>query len=284
MKLTKDKIILIIGLGLIGGSYAKKLSLEDYHVRAISRTKEDIDFAKRHGIIEEGSTLPTKEMFEGVDLVIFALYPLVFFEFIKNNYQFIDDKTIITDVTGIKKEVISKALPYIKHKENFIPSHPMAGREVYGLENAKENLFVGANFIITPTPFASNEAIELVEDLGKVLEFKRISILSPEEHDEMIAFLSQLTHVLAVTLMTCKDSIHLKEYTGDSFRDLTRIAKINENMWSELFILNKQSLLDEMNLFVKQFEKFKKALETEDVDTMKEMMKLSTYNRSFFDK
>ena len=284
MKLTKDKIILIIGLGLIGGSYAKKLSLEGYHVRAISRTKEDIDFAKRHGIIEEGSTLPTKEMFEGVDLVIFALYPLVFFDFIKNNHQFIDDKTIITDVTGIKKEVISQVLPYIKHKENFIPSHPMAGREVYGLENAKENLFVGANFIITPTPFASNEAIELVEDLGKVLEFKRISILSPEEHDEMIAFLSQLTHVLAVTLMTCKDSIHLKEYTGDSFRDLTRIAKINENMWSELFIINKQSLLDEMNLFVKQFEKFKKALETEDVDTMKEMMRLSTYNRSFFDK
>ena len=284
MKLSKDKDILIIGLGLIGGSYAKKLSLEGYRVRAISRTKEDIEFAKKHNIIVSGQTKPTKEIFSDVSLIIFALYPLVLFDFIKENYQYIEDDTVITDVTGIKQEVIEKVLPYIKNKENFVPSHPMAGREVYGLENAKENLFVGANFIITPTCYSSSDAISMVEDLGKVLEFKRIALLTPEKHDEMIAFLSQLTHVIALTLMTCKDSTHLKEYTGDSFRDLTRIAKINENMWSELFLLNKQSLLNEMNIFLDQFEKFKKALETEDVDTMKQMMILSTHNRSFFDK
>ena len=114
--------------------------------------------------------------------------------------------------------------------------------------------------------------------------FKNISILSVEEHDEMIAFLSQLTHCIAVSLMTCKNSTHLKEYTGDSFRDLTRIAKINEDMWSELFMLNKEELLSQMELFENKFKELKTSLENDDVEKLKEMMRLSTHNRSFFDK
>ena len=100
----------------------------------------------------------------------------------------------------------------------------------------------------------------------------------------MIGFLSQLTHCIAISLMTCKESKHLVKYTGDSFRDLTRIAKINENMWSELFLLNKEELLLQMNLFLEKFEVLKKTIENDDVDKMKELMKLSTLNRSYFDK
>ena len=110
------------------------------------------------------------------------------------------------------------------------------------------------------------------------------SILSVEEHDEMIAFLSQLTHCIAISLMTCKNSTHLKEYTGDSFRDLTRIAKINEDMWSELFMLNKKELLSQMELFESKFKELKTSLENDDVENIKEIMRLSTFNRSFFDK
>ena len=160
----------------------------------------------------------------------------------------------------------------------------MAGKEVYGIKNADYNIFKKANYIVTPTTSNSKDAIELASDIGKELEFSNISILSPEKHDEMIAFLSQLTHCIAITLMTCKDSEHLKDYTGDSFRDLTRIAAINENMWSELFLMNKQDLLNEMEEFSKEFNKLKEAISNEDIDTIKEMMKLSTKRRKYFNK
>ena len=160
----------------------------------------------------------------------------------------------------------------------------MAGREVYGVENSDPNLFKGANYIITPTSENTERAIILAKELGEILEFKSISILSPEEHDEMIGFLSQLTHCIAVSLMTCKDSRYLVDYTGDSFRDLTRIAKINENMWSELFLMNKNQLLSQMDLFLKQFKELRDALAKEDEERMKEIMRLSTERRKYFDK
>jgi prephenate dehydrogenase len=126
--------------------------------------------------------------------------------------------------------------------------------------------------------------MKTVEQIGEALNFKNISTLTVEEHDEMIGFLSQLTHCIAVSLMTCKESSDLVEYTGDSFRDLTRIAKINENMWSELFLLNKEELLKQMDLFLEQFNKLKQTIEEENVEKMKEIMRLSTLNRSYFDK
>lgn len=107
---------------------------------------------------------------------------------------------------------------------------------------------------ITPTSKNTTKAIDTIVEMGKILGFKNISILTPEKHDEMIGFLSQLTHCIAITLMTCKDSKHLVEYTGDSFRDLTRIAKINEQMWSELFLMNKNELLSQMDLFYKNLK------------------------------
>ena len=160
----------------------------------------------------------------------------------------------------------------------------MAGREVYGVENNDPSMFKGANYIITPTSENTTHAISLAKALGEELEFKNISILSPEEHDEMIGFLSQLTHCIAVALMTCKDSTHLVDYTGDSFRDLTRIAKINENMWTELFLMNKNQLLSQMDLFLKQFKELRDALAKEDSESMKDIMRLSTKRRKYFDK
>ena len=160
----------------------------------------------------------------------------------------------------------------------------MAGREVYGVENSDKNIFKNANYIIVPSKSSTLMGMNKVKEIGEILEFKNIVTLSKEEHDEMIGVLSQLTHCIAISLMTCKESQNLVEYTGDSFRDLTRIAKINENMWSELFLLNKQELLDQMDLFLQQFNELKNALETEDIDKMKDIMRLSTIKRSFFDR
>ena len=275
--------ICIVGLGLIGGSYAKALINKGYYVGAVTKDQSSIDYALENNIINSGEVVPTKEYIEEFDFVVFALYPQVFVEWIENYQHMLKSNIIITDVTGIKSEIVYKIQTILRKDVEFIPAHPMAGKEVYGVENNDPNMFKGANYIITPTSENSVFALELAKEIGKELEFKNIAVLTPEEHDEMIGFLSQLTHCIAVSLMTCKDSTHLVEYTGDSFRDLTRIAKINENMWTELFLMNKNQLLAQMDLFLTEFKKLRDALEKEDQESMKEMMRLSTKRRKYFD-
>ena len=165
----------------------------------------------------------------------------------------------------------------------FIAAHPMAGREVYGVENSDDRIFHQANYIVTPTDRNTEVAIEWCKSLGRVLGFRKVSVLSPEEHDKMIGFLSQLTHCIAVSLMTCSDNRHLVDYTGDSFRDLTRIARINDDMWSELFLLNKDDLLKQMDTFIEEFRQFRDMLADGDRDGMREKMRLSTERRAYFD-
>ena len=166
----------------------------------------------------------------------------------------------------------------------YIPAHPMAGRERSGVEYADPSVFAGANYIVTPTEKNSREAIRVCRRLGEELGFARISELSPEAHDEMIAFLSQLTHCIAVVLMNCNDSEGLEKYKGDSFRDLTRIAKINDRMWSELFLMNKDALLREMDRFIEEFTEFRTYLANEDGKRMREKMRASAQRRTLFDK
>ena len=191
---------------------------------------------------------------------------------------------LITDVTGVKSCIVYKIQQMLRDDVEFIAAHPMAGREVYGVENSDDSIFQGANYIVVPTEANSREAIDNCRKLGIYLGFARIAILSPEEHDEMIGFVSQLTHCIAVSLMTCSDNESLVDYTGDSFRDLTRIARINETMWSELFMLNKEPLLRQMNKFIEEFVNMKNLIQTNDVETLKEKMRLSTKRRALFDK
>lgn len=284
MNLTKKHKILIIGLGLIGGSYAEALTSWGFEVGAITKDRDSIDFALKKGIIQSGISFVEKEYVQMFDIVIFALYPKIFVEWIETYQSYFKDGTLITDVTGVKSEIVFKIQALLKDTVEFVPAHPMAGKEVYGIENSDKKIFQGANFIITPTSKNTTKAIDTIVEMGKILGFKNISILTPEKHDEMIGFLSQLTHCISITLMTCKDSKHLVEYTGDSFRDLTRIAKINEQMWSELFLMNKNELLSQMDLFLQEFEKLRDALAREDAETIKKMMRLSTKRRSYFDK
>ena len=152
------------------------------------------------------------------------------------------------------------------------------------MENSTEKIFAGANYIVTPTEKNTPEAIQSCLELGRLLGFANVTTLSPEEHDEMIGFLSQLTHCIAITLMTCNDKENMEKFTGDSFRDLTRIARINDLMWSELFLENKTALLEQMNLFADKFNELKTMIEKEDIDAMRSMMRHSTRRRALFDK
>ncbi|MBR6763487.1 MAG: prephenate dehydrogenase [Clostridia bacterium] len=276
--------ILIVGLGLMGGSYAQALKRLGFTVEAIDVRPEGIAYATEHGIIDRGYTEVTKEAVESADVVIFSLYPGVFKEWIEKYQGYFHPGTILTDVTGVKSCVVYDIQAMLRPDVEFIAAHPMAGREVYGVEHSDDRIFRDANYIVTPTEKNTQDAIEWCKRLGRFLGFRRISVLSPEEHDRVIGFVSQLTHVIAVSLMTCNDYRELAAYTGDSFRDLTRIARINENMWSELFLLNKPVLLEQMDLFMKELAEIRTLMEQNDEEGLKEKMRLSTARRAYFDK
>lgn len=281
--ISKDTRFVIVGLGLLGGSYAMGLKQAGYTVYGVARRQETIDYALAHGFIDRGTIEPEAFLAEA-DIVVFGLYPHTMIEWIEAHQHALRPGALLTDVCGVKGGVVERVQRMLRKDVEFIAAHPMAGRETSGIEYANTDMFLEANYIIVPTEANSARAIETSKELAALLRFHHIAVLSAAQHDEMIGFLSQLTHVIAVSLMNTHDNAHLVEYTGDSFRDLTRIAKINETMWSELFLLNKKILLSEIDAFAAELRHFRDTLEKEDVDEMKRLFIQSTNRRKKFDK
>lgn len=284
MEWISKNSVLIVGLGLIGGSYARGLKRLGFHVEAVDIQQSAIDFAVAHGVIDAGYAFVDKEAVGRADAVIFALYPGVFKAWIGEYQQYFKSGALLTDVAGVKSCVVYDVQALLRPDVEFIAAHPMAGREVYGVENSDDRIFKDANYIVTPTEKNTPEAVEWCKSLGRILGFRKVSVLTPEEHDEMIGFVSQLTHCIAVALMTCSDNRHLVDYTGDSFRDLTRIARINDAMWSELFLRNREPLLRQMDVFAREFAELRGLLARGDAEGLREKMRLSTQRRAYFDK
>ena len=274
----------IIGLGLMGASFAKRLSPQkDKTIYGIDQNEQTIQTALELNIIKEGSTNPDK-LIKKCNLIILALYPTMIKPWIVENQQYLESGTILMDISGVKTNIVEPVQAILREDLELISIHPMCGRESRGIDFAQADIFDNANYIIVPTNKNTPKAIKAAKQLGKDLRVKNISILSCEEHDRMIGFLSQLTHVIAVSLMNTHDNSHLVEYTGDSFRDLTRIATINEDLWSELFLLNKDILLDEIDQFLDATKHFRDSLEKEDIDEMKRLFIQSTNRRKLFNK
>jgi prephenate dehydrogenase len=250
----------MVGLGLVRVSYANALKRLSIKVQALDSRPESIRFAEENGLIDRGYDYPDETAIHKADVIIFALYPEILKDWISEHQFLFKYGLLITDVTGVKSCIVYDVQQMLRDDVEYVPSHPMAGREVSGVENADDTIFHGANFIVAPTEKNTEAGIEWCRGLGKILGCRKISVLTPEEHDEMIGFLSQLTHCIAVALMNCKESEHLVRFTGDSFRDLTRIARINEEMWPELFALNKTELLAQMDLFQKEFSRLREAI------------------------
>lgn len=273
--------ITILGMGLLGGSYAKGFFQKNYRLTGIDIDPSAIEFAEKMHWIEEGGDDPA--LVSGSDIVISCLYPDVFVQWVSDHQDLLKPGSILTDVTGIKREVMEQIHGILRPDVEFIACHPMAGREYKGIQYADASLFQNANFLIVPYENTSENAMQTARDIAGILRFKNVSVLSAEEHDRMIGFLSQLTHVIAISLMNVSDNTHLAEYTGDSFRDLTRIAKINESLWPELFILNKDNLVREIDEFTSEMKNFRDLIQNEDTERMQELMVQSTQRRSCFD-
>lgn len=281
--MNKNTNFLIVGLGLMGGSYAYALSKRGYHVNAIEINQLSIDYALEHHYIEKGATFDV-DLIQQADVILFGLYPNTMIDWIISYQKFFQSGCLISDVSGVKCNVVDRIQALLRPDVEFIGSHPMAGKEVSGVKYANDEMFQQANFIITPTDKNSEAAISFLKDFATTLEFANISVLSVEKHDEMIGYVSQLTHAIAISLMNANGDPGLVKYTGDSFRDLTRIAKINENLWTELFFLNKKNLIREIDDFEAALNTLKETLIEEDEEKLKELMIQSTIRRQYFDK
>ena len=240
-------IITVVGLGVIGGSFVKALKGLGHQVYGIDIDLETLKSAKDGGYIIEGYQ-DGKEIINKSDLTIICLYPSLVLDFLKNN-EF-KKGSIITDAVGIKSYFLQEAINIIDDSVEFVSGHPMAGREKKGFEYASKEVFKGANYILIEHPVNKKKSIAFMEEFVAKLGFKSVKIMSPEAHDEVISFTSQLPHALAVALINSdNEKYDTGKYIGDSYRDLTSIANINEGLWSELFLNNRNNLLNSIDSF-----------------------------------
>ena len=287
MKKIEDLIVTIVGLGVIGAAFAqsfKEMSIKT--VYGIDIDYETIKKAEEKNIINKGF-LETREPLEKSDFVVITLYPNLMKSFFVNNINYFKENAIITDVVGIKEKIIKDIDPIIEKSGrniDFIFGHPMAGREKRGIDFADSRVFKDANYIIIKDEKNKKENLELLSEIVKCMGFKKVSFLTAQEHDEIIAFTSQLTHAIAVSLVNSdSEKYDTNRFIGDSYRDLTRIAKINEDLWAELFIGNKKNLLKMIQQFERELDVIKDALNDNDLGTLKEKFIISTKRREKID-
>ena len=276
----KEKKILIVGLGVVGGSYAMALTAAGYkNIYAVNRSQASVDKALKAGVIKGGGT-QLEEFASDADIAVIAVYPTGAEECARKLGAVMKKGSLITDVLGIKRyysEKISAVLPeYI----DYVPAHPMAGREKRGLDYASADVLKGANFIITPISRSSFAGIEAVKTLALDMGFGKIRTLTPEEHDRIIAYTSQLPHALAVSLINSdEEDSETGDYIGDSFRDLTRIAEINADLWQELFIGNRENLLAAIDMFTAQLSAIRAAVAEKDKESLVKQFEKSSARR-----
>lgn len=275
-----DLNIVIVGLGLIGGSYAMALKeLRPRQICAIDMEERVLDEALKMRVIDKGCKNGASLLKEA-DLVIIALYPEETVEFVKNNIENFKKSAVITDTCGIKIGVVEKINSFLPQDLDFIGGHPMAGKESKGLQAASKDIFKNANYIITPIERNKKENIKLVEKMAKAIGCKNVVCVNPEEHDKIISFTSHLPHVIAVSLMNSnmiENNIGL--FTGGSFKDATRVAAINSMLWSELFTLNSENLIGEIEKFEESIKKIKKAIKSEDKHALVNIFKDASVKR-----
>jgi len=273
----------IIGLGLIGGTIAKSLNSK-HCVSAYDISKETLDYAKANNIVRDVYD-NLKDFIANNDIFYLCLYPKSIVKFISDNKSLFPKNSVIIEVSGVKNYLINEISNFDLKNIDIIFTHPVAGSEKIGVINSMAEIFNNANYVITPIKSNKLKNIELAKKLAKEMNFTSISTVSPKEHDDIIAYTSQLTHVLSLSLVnSISTTLDTKRFIGDSYRDLTRISKINEKLWPDLFITNKDALVKKITSFESELRKFKDAIIMNDVNKLEELMIKSTNLRKSMDK
>ena len=258
--------ILVVGLGLIGGSLCKAMKKYTDHFVVGSDLKQDIEFAALRDVAVDDSF---NGDFSGFDLVIMALFPDATEKYLRENISRMDKNTLITDVCGIKgafSERIKKLAA--ENGMRYVGIHPMAGKEFGGYHNSFADLFQKANFIIAPDEDSLPEDVETLRSLAAEIGAGKIVVTTPENHDKMIAYTSQLAHIVSSAYVKSPELSLECGFSGGSFQDMTRIATMNEKMWTDLFMQNRENLLYELDTLIENLNKYSKALKEKDSEEM----------------
>ena len=262
----------IVGLGLMGGSLAKAISIGTEHaVWGTNRSPDPVKKALELGAIEKELT---PDNLNECDLVIICLYPDATIDYIKRNAKLFKKGAVIMDISGVKRYVCDALEDVTKENEFiFVGAHPMAGFHQSGFEYSSEKMFNNSSMILTPYEYTPKEAVELIKDLFLKIGFTNIQMSTPDEHDKIIAFTSQLAHVVSNAYVKSPEALEHKGFSAGSYKDLTRVAFLNENMWSELFLENSDNLIKEIDCIVNNLVQYKVALENNDREYLTELLR-----------
>lgn len=280
-KTRKEKTtIAVVGLGVIGGSFAKALKNKGYkNVYGIDIDEKTLKRAKEEEVIVEGF-IDAGRILPYSDLVIFSIYPEQIVDFLKENKEYFKSGAILADTTGIKEYILDEVEKNKPDGVDFIFAHPMAGREGMNYDFSSAEVFEGANFLIVDSEKNNQKSIDFIEEIVRDIGFERITHTNAKIHDKAISYTSQLSHVIAVSLINSEEKCYdTDRFTGDSYREITRIANINEKLWSQLFVNNKDNLIYSIDCFVKQVEKMREVLQSSDREELEEMFKEAKVRR-----
>ena len=253
----------ILGLGLIGGSLARAYALEGHTVYAIQRNESMLSFAMLagavHGKLEE-ATIPE------CDLILLAIYPGGSASWLEQNAHLVSKDALVIDCCGIKKEICQRCFPLAEqYGFTFVGGHPMAGSQFSGFKYSRANLFEGAPMVLVPPVFDDILLLERVKQALKPCNFGFFSVTTAEEHDKMIAFTSQMPHILSNAFIKSPTALNHKGFSAGSYKDLTRVAWLNPQMWAELFMENKENVLFELDYYIKSLTAYRDAIEENDM-------------------
>lgn len=264
--------IAVIGLGLIGGSFARAFQkYTDHFVCGFDSDCGTLQAAVADGTV---AAIADSAYFNEADAIFVALPPISAADFLLDHRGEFKKGSVVTDISGVKQYIHNRV--YIALKEEgvyYCGSHPMAGKEVSGYRNSDADLFRGASFILTPVERAQARAVELLRTLAYEIGFLRVTVTDPARHDRVIAYTSQLAHVASNAYMKSDTALERIGFSAGSFEDLTRVAKLDEELWADLMILNREPLIQETVTLIENLTKYRDALLQNDRDTLRDLLK-----------
>ncbi len=262
----------IVGLGLIGGSLAKSAKKNTkFKVYGFDISADVVKSALSEGSIDGELT---EKRLASCDYVFIPLYPEAVIEYVKKNAGIFKEGAVVIDCAGVKRAVCDECFKIAENSNfSFVGGHPMAGTQYSGFDNSKDTMFYNAPFVLTPK---ENEDILILANAREVimsLGFGRVSVMTPKKHDKLIAFTSQLAHIVSNAYVKSPSALERKGISAGSYKDLTRVAYLNENMWTELFLDNKENLIFELDNIIAELQKYSNAMKNDDPETLRQLLK-----------
>ena len=267
--------IVVIGLGLIGGSFCKALkAYTEHHVIGMDADDTALDMAISMEAIDEVIPVDRPDLLSRGDLTIVAIPPNSIVEFLLENKDCFKKGSIVTDVCGVKEYIVRNVSePFHKAGVEFIGSHPMAGTEYAGFAFSKKDMFENASYLLTPTEETDRDKLNVLKKMAYTLGFKKVVETTPARHDEAIAFTSQLAHIISNSYIRSSTLPKEKGFSSGSFLDMTRVARLDENTWCDLFLLNRNYLLEEIAQMAEHIEDLRSAIEKEDREELRQLLR-----------